>query len=234
MGVVPEVDLRPWFLTPEDLPPPPLERNWLFGNDRAVELEIGSGRGLFLLNAGLTQPQTNFLGIEYDFKEGRRGARRFFKRKLPNVRLLGADVRKVLPTYFPDQSVAAVHVYFPDPWWKRRHQKRRMFEPRFVYEAARILKPGGWLHAWTDVAEYFEIIQAVVAGQPAFSPAAPPAERTPAHDMDYHTSFERKKRKLGCEIFRGRWQRLEIAPLRPDSDVWGTTTGPVVAPAVSS
>jgi tRNA (guanine-N7-)-methyltransferase len=100
-----------------------------------------------------------------------------------------------------------LHVYFPDPWWKRRHKKRRIFSAEFLVEAARILKSGGLLHAWTDVEEYFQVMTALVADNPLFEPLPPPSERPAAHDMDYHTSFERKKRKLGLPIYRAGWRR---------------------------
>jgi tRNA (guanine-N7-)-methyltransferase len=201
------LDLRPYFLTLDDVPPPPLDLADLFGNEHAVEVEVGTGRGLFLVHSGTISPEVNFLGIEYDFKEGRRGARRLHKRKLANVRILGADARVVLRDWLPDQSARAVHIYFPDPWWKRRHKKRRIFDAAFIAQAARILSSGGMLHARTDVEEYFGVMTAVVAGNPAFRAMPPPPERPPEHDMDYHTSFERKKRKLGLPIFRACWQR---------------------------
>lgn len=200
-------DLRPWFLTLEDLPEPPLAWSALFGNERPVELEVGCGRGLFLVTAGTTNPETNFLGVEYDYKEGRRAARRLQKRALPNVRIIGADARICLPRFVRDASLAAMHVYFPDPWWKRRHRKRRIWNPEFVAEAARMVRAGGLLHAWTDVEEYFAVILEVVDANPAFRRLPAPTERPTAHDMDYHTSFERKKRKLGLPIFRARWER---------------------------
>ena len=205
--VPPPPDLRPWFLTLADIPPAPLALRDLFNNDQPVEVEVGSGRGLFLVNAGVTRPDTSFLGIEYDFKEARRAARRLQKRALGNVRLLGADARRVFSEYLPQASAVAVHVYFPDPWWKRRHKKRRIFNAEFLVQAARVLKPDGLLHAWTDVAEYFEVMTALVAENHDFVALPPPAERPPIHDMDYHTSFERKKRKLGLPIFRARWKR---------------------------
>src|SRR6516162_7200077 len=105
-------DLRPYFLTLHDLPPAPLDLVALFGSQRPVEVEVGSGRGLFLVNAGVTCPETNFLGIEYDFKEARRAARRLQKRALGNVRILGADARRVFSEYLPDAAAVAVHVYF--------------------------------------------------------------------------------------------------------------------------
>src|SRR5205807_6062845 len=103
-------DLRPYFLTLRDIPPPPLNAGDLFGNDHPVEVEVGSGRGLFLVNAGTASPGTNFLGIEHEFKEARRGARRLQKRGLGNVRVLGADARVVLCDYLPNDSATAVHV----------------------------------------------------------------------------------------------------------------------------
>lgn len=200
-------DLRPYFLTLDDLPSP-LSPAQLFSSAQPLEVEIGSGRGLFLLNAASSRPEINFVGVEYDFKEGRRGARRLKKRALPNARVIGADARVVLSRYLADRAAQALHVYFPDPWWKRRHRKRRIFTAEFLTQAARILAPGGLLHAWTDVEEYFEVIAALVAENPAFAPLPAPDERAPLHDMDYHTSFERKKRKLGLRIYRGRWMRL--------------------------
>ena len=200
-------DLRPYFLTLDELPTPALNPAGLFQNDQPLEVEIGSGRGLFLLNAASSHPEINFLGVEYDFKEGRRGARRLKKRSLANARVLGADARVVLARYLLDQSAQALHVYFPDPWWKRRHRKRRVFDAGFVSQAARILKPGGLLHAWTDVAEYFDVMTGLVAEHPAFAALAAPTERAALHDMDYHTSFERKKRKLGLPIYRACWTR---------------------------
>ncbi len=203
----PPADLSPWFLTADDLPGPPLRWAELFGNDNPVELEVGSGRGLFLVRAAQLHPDRNFIGIEYDYKEARRAARRVLKRELPNVRVLGANARTVIPKYIDRGAVAAVHVYFPDPWWKRRHRKRRIFNPEFVAEIARILVSGGFLHSWTDVEEYFQVITGLVAANPAFAELPPPAEGDPQHDMDYHTSFERKKRKLGLPIYRACWTR---------------------------
>jgi len=199
--------LRPWFLTLGDLPPAPLKVSPLFERDQPLEIEVGTGRGLFLVNAGVTRPDTNFLGIEYDFKEARRAARRLQKRALPNVRILGADARVVLGKYLTDACAVGLHVYFPDPWWKRRHKKRRIFSAEFLVEAARILKSGGLLNAWTDVEEYFQVMTELVAANPRFEPLPPPSERAAAHDMDYHTSFERKKRKLGLPIYRACWRR---------------------------
>lgn len=204
---LPIPDLKPYFQTYDDLGDGPLNWTTFFGNDHPVEVEIGTGRGMFLVNAGETHPETNFVGMEIEYTEARYAAKKLHRRALPNVRILGGDARIGIPKYIADASVVAVHVYFPDPWWKRRHRGRRIFNDWFVEEAARILVAGGVLHAWTDVEEYFQIMVQVVAANPNFLPLPPPEERPAEHDLDYHTSFERKKRKAGFPIYRARWER---------------------------
>jgi tRNA (guanine-N7-)-methyltransferase len=202
----PSADLKPYFLTLADLSGS-LDWKAFFGNKNRVELDIGCGRGLFLVNAATSQPQTNYLGIELDYKEGRRGARRLWKRSQPNARVLGGDARIALSKLIPRASVAAVHVYFPDPWWKRKHKRRRLFTDEFVDMAAAALESGGLLHSWTDVEDYFDVIRALMDHHAAFTTLTPPAEQSPAHDLDYQTSFERRRRQLGATIYRGLWRK---------------------------
>ena len=199
-------DLRPWFIAVHDLPE---EIQWseFWGNDQPVELDVGCGRGLFLFNASLNNPQTNYLGLELDFKEGRRSAKRLKKREAANARVAGGDAAIVLRKHIQPATVDAVHVYFPDPWWRKKHRRRRIFTDAFVDLCSRVLKPGGHLHSWTDVPDYFDIIQALMDHHDDFETLPPPEERPPEHDMDYQTSFERKKRKEGFPIFRGLWQK---------------------------
>ena len=203
----PAQSLFPWYRLLEQLPAPPLNFEELFPVSQPVELEVGSGRGLFLMNAAMLQPHINFLGIECDLKEARRAARRVQKRNLQNARMIGGDARRLIAHYLPTGCLSAVHVYFPDPWWKRRHRKRRIFCPTFVAEVARLLRPGGSLHSWTDVEEYFGQIRKLVNQSPVLAEQPPPDEKAPRHDMDYHTSFERKKRQAGLPIYRAQWLR---------------------------
>lgn len=206
MQTAPIKPLKPWFQTVDDIGK---NLNWVefFGNDHPVELDIGCGRGLFLFNAAVTTPDINFLGLEIDYREGRRTATRLMKRELPNARVIGGDGRIILAEMIEPGTVHAAHVYFPDPWWKKRHQKRRIFNTDFIALLARILQPGGFVHHWTDVADYFEMVCGLMNDCPEFSVCQPPEERDASHDMDYHTSFERKKRKLGLPIYRALWQR---------------------------
>lgn len=201
------VDLSPLFSTVEDHAGL-LDWNEFFGNSQPVEVEIGSGRGLFLMNASRENPQTNYLGIELDYKEGRFAAKRLLIRNIENVRILGGDARDAIARLIPSGSVAAAHVYFPDPWWKRRHRSRRIFNGAFVDAISRILAPGGQLHSWTDVEEYFQVITRLVSNHFAFREVLAPREREAKNDMDYHTNFERKKRKSGLPIYRARWERV--------------------------
>jgi tRNA (guanine-N7-)-methyltransferase len=203
----PVTSMKPWFQTIEDVGP---ELSWgqFFEREQPVEIDIGSGRGLFLLNAALQHPQRNFVGLEIDYREGRRAAERLQKRALPNARVIGGDANRVLEQLIAPGSVDAAHVYFPDPWWKTRHHKRRIFNPEFLDRLARVIRPGGLLHHWTDVADYFAMVCRLMSGSATFQLCPPPEEREAENDMDYQTSFERKKRKLGFPIYRAMWQRV--------------------------
>jgi tRNA (guanine-N7-)-methyltransferase len=200
-------DLSPWFLPLHELDEP-LCWPEFFGNEQPVEIDVGSGRGLFLVNSAEANPGINYLGIELEFREARRSARRLQKRELANARVLGGDARSAFIKLIAPGSVRAVHVYFPDPWWKKKHRRRRVFTDEFAGLAADVLKPNGLLHSWTDVEDYFEVISGLIDNHPRFETLPRPSERDPAHDMDFQTSFERKKRQAGCPIYRGLWKRV--------------------------
>jgi tRNA (guanine-N7-)-methyltransferase len=206
MTAEPLRDLFPYFQTVADLPD---ELDWgtFFPQPQPVELDIGCGRGMFLVNSALTRPDTNFCGVEIDYKEGRRGARRLFKRHQPNGRIVGGDALEFLRKHVRLQSVAVAHVYFPDPWWKRKHRKRRLFTEEFVGLLARVVRFGGEVHSWTDVEEYFGVISGLMNHAAEFTPLPPPEGHTAAHDLDYQTSFHRRRTQAGAPTFRGRWLR---------------------------
>jgi tRNA (guanine-N7-)-methyltransferase len=180
---------------------PPIDWLALFGNDHPVEFEVGSGKGLFLANAARAHPDRNFLGVEISKKYARIAAERLARPGIANAKLWAADVRDVLGRV-PDQSLRAVHVYFPDPWWKKRHKKRRVFNEGLVSEVERTLRPGGELHVASDVEEYFGVIRELIAASPRFVERPLPEVGTPEHDLDYLTNFERKYRIEGRPIYR--------------------------------
>jgi tRNA (guanine-N7-)-methyltransferase len=216
---LPLEDLRPYLLevppapkpTSGEVAPPPARLDWptIFGNDHPVELEVGFGKGLFLLTAAQMSSNVNFVGVELVRKYQLFTATRLAKRGLRNVRVAYADARLFLRDLIPAGSLQAVHIYFPDPWWKKRHHKRRVFTSEFVDQCVRILRPGGQLSAATDVEEYAQVIRELVAAEPALEPLPPPEPHTPAHDLDYLTNFERKFRKKGRPIYRLRYARVE-------------------------
>lgn len=187
--------------------PGPLDFAALFGNAQPVEMEVGFGKGLFLLTASAARPDVNFLGVEIERKYALYTAGRLAKRDRHNVRVVCGDARTFLPGFIPDASLQAVHVFFPDPWWKKRHRKRRVFTEEFAQQCRRVLRPGGQLHVVSDVQEYFETITQLVAGLPEFAPLPPPEERKPEHDLDYLTNFDRKYRREGRPIHRAQYLR---------------------------
>jgi tRNA (guanine-N7-)-methyltransferase len=186
----------------------PLDWREVFGNDHPVELEVGFGKGLFLLTAAQAHPEINFVGVEIVRKYQLFTATRLAKRGLSNVRVACADVSLYLPRWVAAESLQTIHVYFPDPWWKKRHHKRRVFTAEFVAECVRILRPGGQLHAVTDVEEYAAVMSALLAGQPSLRRLPLPPEKDPSHDLDYLTNFERKFRKQGKSIHRMLYEKL--------------------------
>ena len=139
--------------------------NWqqLFGNDHPVELEIGTGKGTFLINAARASPQTNYLGIEWANKYYKYAADRARRWNLLNIRMLRCDARDFVISHLPACSIQTLHVYFPDPWPKKRHHKRRLFTSQFVSAAADSLIPDGQIHVVTDVKDYFQIIEPLLA-----------------------------------------------------------------------
>lgn len=143
---------------------PPIKPTTIFASPiRRFEIEIGAGKGAFLVRAATAHPQGGFLGIEWANKPFRYTADRLRRRGLRNVRVLRTDARLFVQEYLPPACVDAFHVYFPDPWPKKRHHKRRLFQPEFLRAVARALRPEGRLHVVTDCREYFDQIVAGVA-----------------------------------------------------------------------
>jgi tRNA (guanine-N7-)-methyltransferase len=203
---LPLEELAPYLLEVPQLPAP-LDWQAVFGNAAPVEIEVGFGKGLFLVTAAQACAGVNFLGIEIARKYQLFTATRLAKRGLRNVRLAKADARQFLRDHVASGSCQAIHIYFPDPWWKKRHVKRRLFTPEFVAQCERVLQSTGRLHVVTDVEDYAREVKELVAAQSRLRLLPPPEPHEPAHDLDYLTNFERKFRKEGRPIFRASYEK---------------------------
>ncbi len=217
-----DLDLSRHLLTLAGLPAP-LDLTSLFDQPLPVELEVGSGKGMFLAAATASNPRQNYLGIEVSGGYARLAAGKLAAAACPNGRVIHGDAMRLVSSLLPDRCLSGVHVYFPDPWWKARHRKRRILNPVFLAHAARLLPADGQLHVWTDVEEYF---QEAVMATGATGRFGPPAEELPGGpNSDYRTHIERRTRLAGAPVWRAVFRRndqpaplarLAAATLNPD------------------
>jgi len=136
----------------------PVEMEYVFGRSGAVHIEIGSGKGTYLLNSAKANPGINFLGIEWANKYYRYAVDRMGRWEIKNVRLIRAEAARLIAEYIGDDCVECFHVYFPDPWPKKRHHKRRFFNQANLDQMLRCLVVSGTIRIATDHTEYFEVI----------------------------------------------------------------------------
>jgi tRNA (guanine-N7-)-methyltransferase len=137
----------------------------IFGRPGPVHIEVGSGRGTFLVNQAKLSPDTNFLGIEWASRYYRYTVDRIGRWNLKNVRMLRTDAAAFISEFVPDTSVDCFHIYFPDPWPKKRHHKRRFICDKNLDQFLRCLRPSGTIRIATDHADYFEQIEKVLSAK---------------------------------------------------------------------
>lgn len=177
-----------------------LDFEQLFGNRNSVVLEIGSGKGRFLLNSAAARPDHNFVGIESSLHYYRVIVRRLERAGLSNVRIINHDAFLVLRRMIPDRAVAEVHVYFPDPWPRPRERKRRLIREETLAEIWRVLVPGGFGLYVTDHAEYFERSKPLLARY--FE-----VESREVGSGEPRTNYEAKYRQQGRPIYELRFRK---------------------------
>lgn len=204
--VDPSIDLSRHFRSLTDLPTP-LEPQTLFERPAPLEIEVGSGKGLFLTSASGAVPEHNFLGIEIAKKYAQFIAARLSRSDRKNAVIIEGDGLRLFREMLPSACAAAVHVYFPDPWWKKRHKKRRVLNADFLRDAFRVLASDGRLHFWTDVEEYFVSTLELIKAETSFEGPLAVDERPADHDLDYRTHFERRTRKNGEPVYRAEFRR---------------------------
>ena len=159
---------------------------------RPLVLEIGSGMGETTVEIAAAHPEVDFIAVEVHGPGVGSLLNRIHSRELKNLRVIRHDAMDVLETMIADASLAAIHLFFPDPWPKKRHHKRRMVQPAFAALAARKLRQGGILHAATDWPDYAEQMQQVFSA--VLQPAAKGLVERPV------TKFEARGRRLGHPI----------------------------------
>jgi len=178
-----------------------------FGRPGSVELEIGCGKGGFLVLAAERFPEVNVLGIELARPFARAAVLRVTRRGLVNARVMCGDAARLIEHGLPPESLAAVHVYFPDPWPKKRHEKRRLLGPAFFDSLARVLAPLGLFCFATDHRETAERTLAALSDDGRYEPLT----AFVWSDAPGVTNFERKYLKEGRESYRASFRKRSPA-----------------------
>jgi len=189
------------LLPGETDPDGPLDLALLFGRQAPVELEIGVGKARFLLAAAAAHQDRSYLGIELQHDYTRIAETKIAALGLTNVRLFSLDGKELVKRRLLPGSLAALHVYFPDPWPKKRHHKRRLVDAAFAASAARALAPGGRLYAASDHPDYGPLILETFDAEPALRRLS--AEET--GDWRTGTDYERKALAARKPVWRGIW-----------------------------
>ncbi len=172
----------------------------VFGRDAKRVLDIGFGDGEALVTNALNNPAVDYLGIEVHEPGIGHLLLLLERTATQNVRVVGRDAADVVPQLIADASFDAVDLFFPDPWPKKRHHKRRLVQPPFVAEIARVLKPGGFLHVATDWADYARHTREVLAQTAELVPVEPADLGHNPLALRPPTKFERRGRRLGHDV----------------------------------
>ncbi len=173
-----------------------------FDSPGPVELEIGCGKGGFLLRRAQQHPERRLIGIEWANKYHKFAADRMARWGIANVRTIRMDADQFVQRNLPDLSLTSLFVFHPDPWPKKRHRKRRLIQTPFVESVDRVLIAGGLWAIQTDHQDYFEQIQEVVLQSPVFQ-EIPFDQADVCEDSDrLETNFEVKYRREGRPIYR--------------------------------
>ena len=178
-----------------------LDFQHLYGRDAPVILEIGFGMGDSLFEMAVKNPQNNYLGIEVHKPGVGRLLGNIKKQALTNLKVMKSDAIEVLSKQIPDESLSAVYLFFPDPWHKTRHHKRRIVQDEFIQRVRQKLQLGGQFHMATDWQNYAEHMLEHMQRAEGFDNASPDGTYIPRPDYRPITKFERRGERLGHGVW---------------------------------
>ena len=193
--------------------PQPIDRSAVFGRDAPLVVEVGFGMGAATAAVAAAEPGTDILGIEVHPPGVGALLQRIDGCPLANVRIVQHDAVEVLTHMVEPASLAAVNVWFPDPWPKKRHWKRRLLQPPFVRLVAERLAPGGTLHAATDWEPYAEEMLATFSAEPLLENTGDGFVERPTSRPE--TKFEARGLRLGHAVRDLVFVRRSTAPSPP-------------------
>jgi tRNA (guanine-N7-)-methyltransferase len=182
----------------------PFVWNDVFGRQAAVEVDIGCGKGTFLLWAAAQQPDHNFLGVDRLLVRLRKVDKRVLKAGMSNVRLVRIEISYLLSKLVPAGSVTTYHILFPDPWPKRRHHHKRLINAAVIGDLHRTLRPGGVVNFATDHEQYFTSATGLFRESGKFE-----QREAPVLPEEARTDFEREFLGQGKVINRANFVRLD-------------------------
>jgi tRNA (guanine-N7-)-methyltransferase len=180
-----------------------LDLDTTFGRSAPRVLEIGFGMGDATAQVAAAMPGTDFIGVEVHAPGVGALLKHIGEKDLQNLRLLQHDAVEVMTHMLPPASLAGVHIWFPDPWHKKRHNKRRLIQPGFIAQLVTRIAPGGYLHCATDWQDYAEQMLAVLGAEPALQNTADAGGPGYAPRPDWRplTKFENRGLKLGHGVW---------------------------------
>ena len=186
---------------------PPFDWSEVFQNSNPVEIEVGPGKGKFLLSQAESNPDRNFLAVEWAGGYLKTLTERIPRSNLINIRLLAVDARTILKEWIAPGSVARFHIYYPDPWWKKRHEKHRLFVPDFLQGLETALSVGGEFCFATDVEDLFAALDEMMQQSTRLIKSHEKIYKLHSDPPPGRSNFEIKKWQAGSPIFEAAWQK---------------------------